>query len=121
MNNKILGNIGEDMAENYLNSISYKVLTRNFSCRIGEIDIIAIDKNTLTFIEVKARRSVRFGQPVEAITLKKKDKLRKTAQYFLAKNTKYKSFSWRIDLIALKLSKERRLEKIFHIKNILNG
>ncbi len=68
-----------------LNQRKYRVLTSNFSSRFGEIDIIAIHQNTLVFIEVKARTSTQFGQPYEAVTPHKLEKIIKTGHYFRQK------------------------------------
>ena len=57
------GKIGEDLAVEYLRSKGYEILERNFLCKQGEIDIIALDKNYLVFIEIKARTSNKYGLP----------------------------------------------------------
>ena len=68
MNNKILGRKGEDAATNYLKSIGYEIVERNFSCKKGEIDIIAKEnQNEYIFIEVKTRTSNKYGNPIEAV------------------------------------------------------
>ena len=63
MNKKTTGEIGEEFAVRYLRSQGYKILVRNFRCRLGEIDIIARDGKTVVFVEVKTRRSQRYGSP----------------------------------------------------------
>ena len=68
MNNKILGNEGENLAVKYLKKHRYKILATQYRCRIGEIDIVAQKNGTLAIIEVKARKNDRFGDPVDAIT-----------------------------------------------------
>ena len=65
--NKVLGNYGEDAAVKYLKKNKYIVTERNFNVRGGEIDIIAKDKDTLVFVEVKTRSSTKCGHPTEAI------------------------------------------------------
>ncbi len=72
MKNKILGNLGETIAENYLKKSGYNIVCKNFRCSIGEIDIIALNKNSLIFVEVKTRTSTKFGYPKEAVTYHKK-------------------------------------------------
>lgn len=72
MNQKqILGKYGEDLAANYLIDRGYKIIERNWRCSIGEIDLIAKDKNQIVFVEVKTRSSTDFGHPLDAITEKK--------------------------------------------------
>ena len=65
--NKIKGNLGENIACEYLEKDGYQIITRNFNCFYGEIDIIAIKNSELIFIEVKTRCQNEYGQPIEAI------------------------------------------------------
>ncbi len=119
MSNKIKGKYGEDIAVNFLIKNGYKILERNYHfSRYGEIDIIALDKNTLCFVEVKTRSSNRFGTPLEAITKTKLDKIKKSAYSYLQNITGYKSF--RIDAISVLLtSNDNTAEPVInHIKNI---
>ncbi|MGE5633481.1 MAG: YraN family protein [Caulobacteraceae bacterium] len=81
--NKLLGAYGEDTACKYLENSGYRVLERNFSCRTGEIDIIAAQGDTIVFIEVKTRTSDRFGMPSEAVSTSKQQKLVKTALFYM--------------------------------------
>ncbi len=66
-NNKIVGNLGEDMAAEYLEKKGYMIFKRNYSNRYGEVDIIAIKDEFLVFVEVKARKNRRFGNPQDAV------------------------------------------------------
>ena len=83
MNNKHLGDRGESYAEDYLRRQGYRILTRNYRTKIGEIDLIADDHGTLVFIEVKTRSSVHYGVPAEAVNYKKKQKIIQTAYWYL--------------------------------------
>lgn len=79
-----LGIYGEDLACKYLQAKGYVILERNFRCRrFGEIDIVASKAGVLSFIEVKTRRSSRYGKPAEAVTLAKQRKIYRVAQYYL--------------------------------------
>lgn len=80
------GSRGENEAELYLKKKGYKIITRNYHSRFGEIDIIAQVEDTLVFVEVKTRSSVKFGYPSEFITTKKLWKMVKTAEFFRAQN-----------------------------------
>ena len=88
--NKKLGNLGEDIAARYLEDKKYFILERNYSNKHGEIDIIAMDKGVLVFVEVKARKNRRFGLPQEAVNDTKKYKIDKTANAFVAEKNWYK-------------------------------
>jgi putative endonuclease len=79
LTNRELGQLGEDLAEKYLLDNSYIILDRNFRCNRVELDIIARDRNTLVFCEVKTRRSSAHGHPAEAITALKLEHIRTAA------------------------------------------
>ena len=66
-----IGRFGEDEAVKYLKQKGYKILDRNFSCKRGEIDIVALDKEEIVFIEIKSRVSLKYGLPSEAVTKNK--------------------------------------------------
>lgn len=83
MNRKDLGNIGENIASDYLRSKGFRVIERNFSCRMGEIDIIAKKGDDIYFVEVKTRKDNKFGHPFESITLNKQRQILKIAKYYL--------------------------------------
>ena len=113
---KKLGNLGEQIATEYLEKQNYKIIERNFYCRQGEIDIIAKDKKEIVFIEVKTRSNVNFGQPSEAVTSIKQKHMLKTAQYFLYKSNCANSFV-RFDIIEVLLVEGRFV--INHIKQVI--
>ncbi len=80
---KTYGNIGENLATKYLENKGYKIVCQNFSNKLGEIDIIAKDKDYIVFVEVKARHSAKYGLPREAVTLYKQNKIRMVALSYL--------------------------------------
>ena len=81
--NRQKGIYGENIAQKFLLSKEYNIVETNYRVRFGEIDIIAIDQNCLVFVEVKYRTSLAFGFPREAVTYKKQEKIRKTAQFYI--------------------------------------
>ena len=84
---KIFGNWGEKRCEKFLKKKGLKTITRNFSCKTGEIDLIMVDKDgTIVFIEVKTRKSEDFTGAENALTYPKRTRMIKAARYFLAKN-----------------------------------
>lgn len=78
-----LGQRGEDLAASYLQRKGYKIIHRNYKTLIGEIDIIARDRDDLVFIEVKTRESLEYGQPFEAVNKNKKRKISNVAMLYL--------------------------------------
>ena len=79
------GKFGEDKAAEYLRNKGYKIIRRNFSCRAGEIDIIAEDERYLVFAEVKLRKNDRYGEAREFVNTSKQQKIIKTASLFLSR------------------------------------
>lgn len=98
MNNRSKGIEGENIAAEYLKKQGYRILERNYTTKAGEIDIVAEDKNTLVFVEVKARENTAFGQPIEAITRDKVKSIIRTAQLYLVAHKRQNSFC-RFDVV----------------------
>lgn len=111
-----LGKLGEDIAVHYLTKKGYKIYDRNVKNRIGELDIIAIDGNTLVFVEVKTREGADFGLPYEAIDYRKQQKIKNTAIAFLKYKNLYEKVDIRFDCVSV-LS-EYDTYKIDHLQNI---
>jgi len=77
------GEKGEALAVRRLKKAGYKIIETNYRNRMGEIDIIAKEKDTIVFVEVKSRRSVHFGNPKQAVTLQKQKKISMVALSYL--------------------------------------
>ncbi len=81
---KLLGRWGEKRCERFLKSKGLKKLTHNFSCKSGEIDLVMADADgTVVFVEVKTRADESYEQAESAVTTAKRNKLNRTARYFL--------------------------------------
>lgn len=115
MGNKETGLKGELLAQEYLKKLGYEIIEINkrFS-RFCEIDIIAKDKDTLVFCEVKTRSSDFCGSPLEAITKTKYENI-KTGLFSYLNETKNKYKKFRIDAVAIILNPEIKIQ---HLKNI---
>jgi putative endonuclease len=79
-----VGAYGERLAARYLTEVGMAILDRNWRCDQGEIDIVAMDDSCLVIVEVKTRRSLSFGSPVEAVTAVKAARLRRLAGSWMA-------------------------------------
>ncbi len=97
-----LGKKGEALAVAFLKKKHYKILFRNYRCRFGEIDIIAVHEKTLVFIEVKTRTSDFFGLPQEAVRQKKQKKISMVAMEFIQRN-RLEEKDARFDIVAIQL------------------
>jgi len=94
------GKESESLAVRHLRKNGYKILEQNYRNKLGEIDIIAKEKGTLVFVEVKARKSELFGNPKWAVTPKKQRKISMVALYYL-KATKQTRVKARFDVISI--------------------
>jgi putative endonuclease len=110
-----LGKKGEQLANLFLQQKNYRIVIRNYRCKIGEIDIIAKDKNTLVFIEVKTRSDHSFGSPAMAVTARKQRQISRTAENYLAQNHLFDAPA-RFDVIGITLPADGKTE-IDHIEN----
>jgi putative endonuclease len=111
---QLFGRSGEQRAVRYLKKSGYQILETNYRNRIGEIDIIAKEGDTLVFVEVKTRNLRFFVHPKEAVTRKKQLKICRVAQYWLKSNQKTGARA-RFDVVAI-LS-DRHTHEIELIKN----
>ncbi len=100
-----LGDRGEDLAAAALKKQGYKIVERNYITPLGEIDLVAKHKGVLVFIEVKTRKSERFGAPSEAVHPAKQARLRRLADYYL-KQQRLGEKAVRFDVVAITLSED---------------
>lgn len=115
--NKSVGNLGEEVATAFLEKRRYRILERNFRCKGGEVDIIALDPEdkSLVFIEVKARRDLSYGVPQLAVNPFKQRQISKAALTWLSKKRLHDQNA-RFDVIAIMLD-ENGQHRVEHIVN----
>ena len=106
-----LGRLGERLAASALEERGYRILERNFRCRLGEIDLVAAEGLDLVFVEVKTRRGTSHGLPEEAVNSRKARKLQEVAFSYLDLH-ELPDCSWRIDVVAVQFSSTGHLEEI---------
>jgi putative endonuclease len=113
---ELLGQWGEKYCLGFLKRKGLKTLTRNFSCKTGEIDLIMVDTDrTIVFIEVKTRAEENFNTVESSITAPKKARLVRTARYFLATH-KIDNRPFRFDVVAIVLN-QKGSPQIRHYQN----
>jgi putative endonuclease len=83
---KTLGRRGEDAAARYLRRQGYRIIARGSRARLGEIDLVCLDRGTIVFVEVKTRTSIEAGHPVEAVTPRKQRHVTRTAVALLKRH-----------------------------------
>jgi len=109
---KELGKRGEEVALRFLKKKGYRIIEKNYACKMGEMDLIAKEKDTLVFIEVKTRTSALFGPPQLAVNFSKQRQLSKVALNYL-KEKHLEEVKARFDVVAILLGgKEEEIELI---------
>ncbi|MCF8054487.1 MAG: YraN family protein [Deltaproteobacteria bacterium] len=99
------GRQGEDLAVSHLRDHGYKIIERNYSCQIGEIDIVAKEAGTIVFVEVRSTTVERFGSAIDSVNLRKQRKLSLLAlRYLQEKNLLGQNC--RFDVVGVHFSKE---------------
>lgn len=111
-----IGKLGEDIACKYLQNLGYKIISRNYFCKFGEIDIIAKDNLEYVFIEVKTRTCNSFGSPIDSIDYKKIKHLLKSISYYIYSHH-LQNYFIRID--AVEIIEFNGDFKVNHIKQII--
>ena len=116
------GAVGEQIAKEYLIKKGYIILATNWRAQHKEIDIIAKHTDVLVFVEVKTRRSTKFGYPEEAVTAKKWELLFLAAQAFIEQYTNYERIQFDIISVALKIKNVKDSEtEIVHYEDAYYG
>ena len=116
MGSKELGDLGEEHAARSLALRGYNILVRKFRCRAGEIDIIALDRGILVFIEVRSRSDEEYGFPYETINHRKRQRIRRVATVFQMKYN-FLDRDSRFDCVSVIFGKNGDLKDIEIIKD----
>ncbi|WP_454784829.1 YraN family protein [Legionella sp. WA2024007413] len=95
------GRIAEEKALAYLKKQGLTLIMQNYTCRLGEVDLIMRDKEQLVFIEVRSRVSTQFGGGIASVTYTKKQKILKAATHYLLKHRMYDQFALRFDVVSI--------------------
>ncbi|MFT4798236.1 MAG: putative endonuclease [Candidatus Azotimanducaceae bacterium] len=101
MKTQQLGNAAEQAALDYLESNGLQCIDRNFSCKMGEIDLIMIDHSTLVFVEVRLRNNPHHGSGADSVTRTKMRKIIRTAEFYLTRNPIPENLDCRFDVISM--------------------
>ncbi len=118
INRRIFGQRIERQVARHLKQQGLKLLTSNFTCRVGEIDLIMQEKpHTLVFVEVRYRSQADYGSPLESITAAKQQRIRRTAAYFLQRQPASKEWQCRFDVVGVAPATDKRQLTIDWIPN----
>jgi len=111
-----VGYLGETIGKKYLQKKGYRIIEKNYKTKYAEIDLVAQDKKTLVFVEVRTKVGEQFGSPEESFNRSKRRKLIKNAiAYTTIKNY---DKSYRIDAVCIVLDEKKRVKRITHYQNI---
>lgn len=112
---RALGKEAEEVAKNFLQSLGYSILDMNVFYPCGELDIVALDKKVMVFVEVKQKKNNLYSNPYEAVNYSKQKKIIKAAQLYLQKLKKSPLPYCRFDVISIVGNKDN--QQINHIKD----
>lgn len=110
------GSRSERAAARFLRSLGYHIVARNFTCDLGELDLVALDGKCIVFVEVRSTEDGNAQRPAESVDLTKQKRLSRLALYFLQKK-RLLNQSARFDVLLLSWPADRRQPDIQHIKN----
>jgi len=118
MSRKNTGDYGEKLAKDFLKKRGYSIIETNYRCPYGEIDIVARQKGTLSFIEVRTKQTLSFGIPEESVTASKAKRMKATAYHYLQSHDNLPA-SWRIDFVAVDLDPQNKTRRIELFQNAI--
>ena len=101
MNRRKQGNEYEQLAADYLRNKGFEIIESNFYCKMGEIDLIALDDKYLVFVEVKYRKNAGAGSPAEAVDFRKMRKICRSADYYMLTHGYSSDTNVRFDVVAI--------------------
>jgi putative endonuclease len=103
-----LGQQGESAAAQFLRAKGYAIVAKNFRARIGEIDLVALDRHTIVFVEVRSLSGEEFGDPLATVTPRKQRQIAKTALLYLSRHNLHDRAA-RFDVIGIQWPKKNGL------------
>lgn len=117
METESLGRWGEETAAKYLRKKHYTVTAANFRCRMGEIDLIAENREFIVFVEVKLRKNANFAQALEFVDRRKQERLKRAALVYLSQNETEKQPRFDVIEVYAPEGTQTRRPKICHLED----
>jgi putative endonuclease len=111
-----LGPTGEQYAERYLRKKRYRIVTRNYVCPLGEIDLVALDRKTIVFVEVKTRTGREHADPQDAVNAPKRQHITRVAEHFL-RRTHAEDRQSRFDVVAITVTPDKQ----WHVEHLMDA
>lgn len=116
-----LGDFGERYAAGLLEAQGHGIVARQWRCSAGELDLVTLDGEELVFVEVRTRRSDRYGSPEESIDPRKAARLLALGACFVEEHPDYETRVWRVDLVAIVLDHAGRIIRATHYPNAVTA
>ncbi|HYH11767.1 MAG TPA: YraN family protein [Thermomicrobiales bacterium] len=113
------GQSGEAHARAWLEGRGYHLVTRNWHCHAGELDLVMLDGDELVFVEVKTRTGERLGRASEAVSAAKRHRILSSAEWFLSAHPDYQEMIWRCDIVAVTIDPRTGDARVDHFVNAL--
>ena len=114
-----LGRRGEELAAQQLAAQGYQIVTQNWRCETGELDLVTRDGECLVLVEVRTRRGRSMGSPEESITAAKQARLIALSEAYVQENDW--DGDWRIDVVAIEMDRRGRVLRVDHYENAITG
>lgn len=115
-----LGRWGEQMASRHYESLGYQILARNWHSRFGELDLVCARNDRIIFVEVKARQSLSFGSPEEALSKRQQLRIQRSALAFLQEKG-LAELDWQIDFVAIERGDDGCLRRLDRYENAVHA
>ncbi len=119
LDRRMVGIEGEAVARRFLEGLGFRIVEENFACALGEIDLIAQEGDVLVFVEVKTRRSARFGGPAEAVHTRKQRQILRVAEAYLRERRL--RVPCRVDVVAVSFLPQSSEPRVELIRNAVQG
>ncbi len=115
------GRAGEAFVAGRLERAGYRILDRNWRVRGGELDLVALDGETLVFVEVKVRTGDRFAAADDSLDWRQLGRLMVAAERYIERNAEHADRIWRVDLVAVTLAGDGVVRRYNHYQNLTEG
>ncbi len=119
LDRRAVGLEGEAVARRFLKGLGFRIVEENFNCPLGEIDLIVEDGDILVFVEVKTRRSTRFGTPAEAVHARKQRQILRVAEAYMREH-RFRG-PCRVDVVAVEFPGQGTEARVELIRNAVQG
>ncbi|MBX9755324.1 MAG: YraN family protein [Pseudomonadaceae bacterium] len=114
------GRAAEQQARSHLEQQGLRLLAQNWACRVGELDLVMLDGDTVVFVEVRYRQHAAWGGALESVDARKRRKISATAQYFLQQEPHWAKHPCRFDVVAMSASAQPS-ERLNWIQNAFDS